>query len=586
MKKLLSILLIVLFSVVSAQTASLKPSSPETVITLSTTETSATYPINVVPDLDSIYVGLAFEEGVEIVLADPNGNSFAPSDSSSTSATFLVPTPTAGNWTLQVSHDQSTKRTAYVEVFNNGAAAPRVGVIVRYDNIQGAGVTLSAALFQGDRPIKGAEVDIKVARGDGFVAATATALDNGNTANADAKVADGLYSTVIEGLKPNFYIANVTATLPSGAVLGGSEFFEVFAGTGTLTGSVKDAGIDVEGDGFINRIDFTLGVDIQRSGGYAAEVLLRASNGNEAWTSNGYDELTTASTTITTSIPADEIKEKLGVDGPYELKSVRLFWSPGEPSTTPEHIASEFLDYGSTNAYRLSELDRVYLLFTRYLGDEGIDLNGNGQFDLIRASFEVDSAINGSYTFAYNARLVPEAGLPADGRESFASNEQTLSPGLNTITLDFPVEEYGVNGVGGPYLVTGASLYPVRRLPSPYDRVSGEKFQNLPSVLGTTDAYSSFELEGGLPGDIPSLIAFVKTIEIDSPGNSANALKRQLINPLEKAQAELDKGRVSKVRNQLNTFLNKVDAQSGKKIQAADAEVMRQAVAFISANLD
>ena len=581
MRPLFLLLLACSFMVASAQTTSLVPNSSDSVIVLEAAATSASQAITVPSGLDSLYVGITFERGIAVRLTDPNGVAATPSELLTDTTIYLIPKPTAGTWTLQISHDGGVERSALVEVFNNGTGAPRIGAIVRYANVQGEDVTISAALFRDNNPIVGADVKVKVSRGDGSATTTATALDNGGVANADGEANDGLYSAVLKGLPPGFYIARVEAMLPEGVSVAGSEFFAVYATTASLTGTVSDEGVDVDGDALVDRVDLSLGVDVERSGGYAAEVLLQASNGQKTWTEGGFAQLTPQSTQIVTSISADELKEKLGVNGPYKLKSVRLLWSPDGPNPIPRHIASEFQDLGRTGAYNLSELDRAYLEFTRYLGDEGVDLNGNGQFDVVRVRFELDSAIAEGYTFAYNARLVPEAGLPEDGRESFATAQQTLELGSNILTLDFPIEEYGVNGVSGPYLVTQPSLYPLRRLPSPYNGVSGDKFQNLPNVLGETQAYSVFELEGGLPGDIPSLIAFVETIAIDSPGASANALRKNLIDPLEKAQADLEDGRVKKVENRLKTFLNKVDAQAGKKIRESDAEVMRQAISFI-----
>ena len=276
-----------------------------------------------------------------------------------------------------------------------------------------------------------------------------------------------------------------------------NQFRYLYARTASLTGEVNDAGVDVDGDALLDRVDITLGVDVQRAGGYAVSVLLRASNDREVWTRGGYAELTTASKAITTHVSAEDLKEKLGVNGHYDLKTVRLLWSPDGPNAIAKHIASELLDLGSTDAYEITELDRPYLLFTNYLGDEGVDVNGNGQFDFIRATFEIDSAIPDPYRFEWNAKLIPQSGLPSEGIPSFAKNSGVLTSGKNILTLDFPVEEYGLNNISGPFLVTESALYPAQDLPSPYGNAPGDKFQELPSQLGITKAYRASELEGG-----------------------------------------------------------------------------------------
>jgi hypothetical protein len=325
------------------------------------------------------------------------------------------------------------------------------------------------------------------------------AFDNGDLDNADGTAGDGLYSAFITGLEPGFYMAMARAGLPDGASSGSFGFFQVFPVTATLTGEVSDAGMDDDGDLLIDRIELTIGVDVEMPGEYGAMVLLRASNGNEAWTKNGYAVLDAGSTEITTDLSARDFKEKFGVDGPFEVKNVRLLWTPSGPGPNI-HIASELHDHGWTAAYELDKLRRPYLIFTRYLGDEGIDLNGNGLFDVIRVSFEFDSAIVGIHDYSWYARLMPDIRRPLKGRESFARNQGTVSFGANTFTLDFPVEEYGLNGLSGPYLVTQLSIHPTTRLPGAYGQTSGNIQQaEKPRIIGITQAYSASQLEGSPP---------------------------------------------------------------------------------------
>lgn len=585
MNRLLCILFSGVLCFASAQHANLSSGTSEEFFILSTATESVNHDFIVPGGLESLYVGLAYENGVAALLTNPAGIAMAADAEDTDGMQFLIQDPDAGHWTLTLLHDQSEERAAILEIFHNGRQAPRAGLLVDYAQFHGKGVTLSVALFSGEQPIPGANVTIDIQRGT-EPTTSVSAHDNGDTDNADALAGDGLYSAFVMGLEPGFYMAIASATLEDGSTIGSSEFFQVFPVTGTLTGVVNDAPVDDDGDSLIDRIELTFGVDITIPGGYGASALLRASNGNEIWTSNGFAELDVDSTEITSELSAETLKKSLGVDGPYELKSVRLRWMPRGPSPMITHTTSEFLDHGWTQPYELSKLTRAYMTFTHYLGDEGIDLNGNGLFDVIRVSFEFDSALAETFDYKWNARLIPVTGLPADGRESFAQNTGPISFGLNTLTIDFPVEEYGLNGVSGPYEVSQLSLYPSTRLPGAYGQTDGDRRNpKKPRVLGITQAYSASQLEGGLPGTIPSLIQFVRAMPITSPDNSENALRAQFIDALQDAQIEANNGRTHQASNQLDAFLNKIDAQAGKAVRQADAAICAEAVRVILQNL-
>lgn len=507
MTRLLYMLLVTLLFPAEAQRASLSSGSrlqagfSEQVFTLTPAAAGMDHEFDVPADLDSLYVGLAFDENVTVLLEDPTGTAATQQAPVSGGVRFVIPMPAAGSWRLSFSHDQTAKHNVSLQIAHNRSPTPRTGTIVDFTNVEGSGVTLSVALFQGTLPVTDAKVSIRIPRGTEPVTVV-HAFDNGQIDNADALTGDGLYSAFVTGLKPGFYMASSTATLPDGVTAGSSEFFQVYPVTATLTGHVSDAAVDVDGDLLIDMIELTLGVDVTMPGEYSAEALLRASNGNEAWTKNGYTILGADSSVITTELSARDFKEKLGVDGPFELKDVRLLWTPMNPRTGPNtHIATRFLDHGWTQAHELSKLTRPYLVFTRYLGDAGLDLDGNGLFDVIRVSFEFDSAIVGDHHYSWNAWLKTEE-RPSD-RETdiFAINTGIVSPGLNVFTLDFPVKTFAMNGTDGPYVLSQLSLYPTYGLPGAYGRTTGEnRNPEYPRVLGITQAYAASQFEGTLPG--------------------------------------------------------------------------------------
>ncbi|MCA1792179.1 MAG: hypothetical protein LC667_20730 [Thioalkalivibrio sp.] len=320
------------------------------IITLPSGQTEVTRVLVVPGAVSTLFMTVDHSSGVTPTLQAPDGSNAAPTESGPDGALYEVQDPSAGTWTLTLAHDGSVERNALVEWFNTGSDLPRVGVLVDYTQSAGTPTIVSVPVFLRNAPIIGAIVKVQITRADGALAVNTTARDDG--AAFDAETGDGLYSAGITGLAAGFYMASATITLPDGDALAASEFFEVFPSTATLTGGFTDKGVDVNTDGLIDRLDITLGVDVDRAGEYAAEILLRASNGNETWTRDGFAVLDAGSTEITTSLDAQRLRENLGVNGPYELSDVRLLWNPASASTQPmRHIASRLLNLGFTQPY-------------------------------------------------------------------------------------------------------------------------------------------------------------------------------------------------------------------------------------------
>ena len=542
--------------------------------------------IDATSGIESIFIGLAHDTTAIAVLKNPSGITVLPTiseiDTVSTKTQYKISNPDSGTWIMELSGSGIDDEHAYLEVFLNGLT-PQMALLVDYGQIATIPATISVALFEGENPIQGADVELSLWNTNTNLTTTLIAVDNGNTLNGDKSVGDGLYSAS-ELLEPGFYYINATAIIPANSTpLVDSEMMEVFPESAKITGTVTDEAVDTNQDGLFDKIILQFPIEsVTHPGEYSVSALITASNGSSIYTRNGYTELNSNSTTISTELNLDDVKEKLGIDGPYEITDVRFMWEASESlSISMPHIIQFYESLGQTNPYNLNGFSRPYLTFTGLISDEGIDTNANGQFDFIQVKFGVNSLMTGDYFFEWNAELIPIDGLPEDGRAAFAVNNGAISEGFNELTLEFSVEEYGVNGISGPFIIDNLTIYPRRSLPSPYNDLSSSQLRDFPETFGPTQNYSAFVLEGGLPSDIPSLIEYIQSMTIDKQGNAGNAIQNTLIGDLEKIQESINSGKFNQAGNKLNAFLNKINAQESKAINSEDAEVIRQSVDFI-----
>ena len=573
----------------TVQTTALHPILKEVFINLSPLNGgNEVYQIFVPVGAEDLSVYVAFEEDVDV-----NGSVLVPDtitneDDGSISNEYVLVNPQPGTWEVQFSTLLAEKQFALLEIMMTGEQIVRSGIMVDFFQKESEPTALSVAVFAGNQAVTGANVELTLTDQITGLKTIENLFDDGTTVHGDADQGDGLYSGLFN-LDAGVYtvFAQVTGSMNNVAFEHSATVqFEVRGEFALLEGSFSDESLDTNSDGLADKVVLTFPLQaVNREGEYSVRALVTASNGAQIYSCCSHTELFTSSTEIVAELKIDEIKEQLAVNGPFEVKEVVFMWDPLSSTTSPgSFILQTLTNLGQTQAYSLKDFQRPYITFVEFLGDEGIDTNNNGQFDFIEVEFTVDSVLPFDFQFLWNAILVPEDGLPEGGRAALDVNQGTLSFGENILTLSFPVEEYGVNKIAGTFIVDELTLYAASRLPSPYNQVGGKDFKDLPESFGPTNDYSVFELEGGLPGDIPSLIAYLQEMTITAPGNASEALRKGLINKLEKTQQELDAGRIKQAENQLNAFSNKIDAHAGKEISSEDTDIIQQSVVVIKSN--
>lgn len=475
----------------------------------------------------SMLLQTAHDENVTFTLLDPSGKTVSAANigSRGTFTTEKTPegkfaqrvelnNPKVGVWKAQYTLKGQNAGYAILESTTYDPNPLGAEVMVDYGQVEGRPVTLSVAVLKGEKAVTDAEVKLVLTNWKTRQETTVIAKDNGDREAGDAKAGDGLYSVTVNDLPPNFFLASAYVNA-LGEEFMTSSFFAVYEKTAFLTGEVSDDAVDDDGDGQLDRIMLHFPVAwVEREGRYSLNVDLRGSNGKEVEADGGLSVLKPGATTFDVPFSAKEIREKIGVDGPYQVVGV-LFHLVPEDSSYPisSHIIQDLGDLTMTKPYKLSQLDNIAFQTGRYLGDKGIDTNGNGLFDQIKVDFEIISTIDAPLT--WNAALEPLAGLDMDARFPFAVGKGNVHVGVNKLSLTFDVGEYGLNNVSGPFTLRNLDLnHPdgPQAWPAPFDRKP--MFEN-PMHFGKTAEYSSRQLENGFRAlSLDELMTFVASVPL------------------------------------------------------------------------
>lgn len=347
---------------------------------------------------------------------------------------------------------------------------------------QGSPVVLAAALLDGETPVAGASVSVYVNPPTG-PDINLTLRDDGG--EADGAAGDGLYGGEFTPDAAGDYsaFAIITGTTPGGVSFRRETAaeFKIVNPPSRLTGAVQDQGVDDNGDGLIDRVSFEVGTQTATAGRYQAYVHLKTASGKSIVGSAEAD-LPAGAGSLPVSIEAEDLRAA-GEDGPFDIELIELD-TAGDGGGSP---CDRLDDAGRTQAYLLSQLQRKPLILTGVTTDRGVDDNGNGRFDRLLVTVQVDALFAGFYT--WNMKLADEA-----GRElSFSPGSGFLNSGLNNLTFSFDGSAIGSSGAHGPFRLSDLLLFGTKSVVAP--------------EVGRTRAYRSIQFENGRGDDVtpPSL---------------------------------------------------------------------------------
>ena len=461
-----------------------------------------------------------------------------------------VDSPAVGTWTVRVSLPPGvTTAFGNISAFVTGGFT--AGVTTSRPSYQASDTAVVALVaFRDGLPVTGATATANVyVAGPGTAPATVALLDAGQ--NGDAVAGDGVYSGGITDLAPGHYVVSAVVQLGDEQATGGTNF-DVTADLARLAETKADAGVDTNADGLFEWIGVDIGVVVDTAATYEVFVSLRSNSSSSELTAAARAMLAVGDQAIQVRFSAADIRKVLAADGPWEVRDVRLVPVSTDGIATGV-VADRIDDLGPTRAYSLAQLQRPVTQIIAGMTERGVDTNGNGLFDLLQTTFQVDTLRAGSYTWTGTLRSADGAAL------SVASGQGSLAAGTTTLGFTFDGKSIGSSGVDGPYGLFDVAVY------GPPDAAA------LMAAVGNTQPYSAAQFEGSQV-TFERLIELVSTVFIGGRGGVpfANGIRNSLLQKLTQAHRQATRGQRQAAIGMLGAFINQVRALADERVMPAD----------------
>jgi hypothetical protein len=365
---------------------------------------------------------------------------------------YSFPSLGAGNYTVRF----ATMSAMEVAVITQVATDSKIGaalLVTEPTLVLGSPAVLTAAIFDGPAPVAGASVGVSILRGSGAAAnlTNLTLRDDGGP--GDDAVGDGLYSSEFTPNTTGNYLVSALITGTTGVGMAftrhAATSFAVVPKNSALSGAFFDEGVDVDGDGKFDLVAILVNSVTTTEGKYRAFVHLSTANGQKLVRS-GEADLVPGSPGVVVNFEADAFVQ-VRENGPYKIDLIELLFMGLTGASPSDSLA----DAGQTRSYLLVQFQRSPLAATGISSDQAVDDNGDGKFDRLLVSLQVDVLRGGSYSWGF--KLSDQIAREID----FASGSGMFGAGLNQLVVAFEGAKIGAFGMDGPYqlrdlLVQGA----------------------------------------------------------------------------------------------------------------------------------
>lgn len=371
----------------------------------------------------------------------PSGPLLFPFSGGGTHFIYRLPVATAG--TLVVRFSAAVALTEDTAVATQVISDSTLGTALQFTEavvVTGRPAVLAAAVFDGRQPVAGAQVVARVLSATGLVQ-TVVLRDDG--ADADGTAGDGLYSGLFVPPAPGVYRA---AAEIAGRASGGDfvrhsgAVVEVVPSSGVLTGGVRGRGIDLNGNGALDRIAIDADLQAAVAGTYRLTVQISAAG--KKLVGSGDVALTPGARTASATFDTQELVQRGLGQGPYSVDVVELNYLDNGRVL----FADRKFDQGQID-FRNSVFERAALRLTGVSTNAGVDSNGNGLFDELRLSLQIDVQSAGNY--AFSGRLADQLGSAI----TLYASSANLAAGLVNVEFRFSGRDIGARGLSGPYIL-------------------------------------------------------------------------------------------------------------------------------------
>jgi hypothetical protein len=194
-----------------------------------------------------------------------------------------------------------------------------------------------------------------------------------------------------------------------------------------------DRGMDRDCDGQIDRIAIRVGLNVRSRGMYSVGGSLCDSDGDSTAQLNG-TFLDPGAQSIVLLFPAPDVEGKL------TLKNLTLY-------DADRDILSRMDEAYTTKAYHNIQTNLSLAMLTGDYADRGIDVNGDGFYDLLTIDVGVDVESPGEFTLTGTL-------FDRSNREvAWSIAHENLSAGYQKMMLGFDGKTIWKHGVSGPYML-------------------------------------------------------------------------------------------------------------------------------------
>ena len=363
-------------------------------------------------------------------------------------ALYVLSQPEVGVWTVELRGVSLPAPVSYaVNAWIEAPAVTFAGSFKSPAVAAGDPIDLYGTLRETGAPLLGAAVKAGVMLPDGSYVEVSF-VDDGT--GADVTAGDGVYAGRLIGAQAGMYKVAFAAqgSRSSGAAFSREDFglATVSAGHATFTG-FRDAGRDTNGNGLFDKLAVDVDLNVTAAGTYRVYGELTDSAGNRQEVSS-LATLPAGAATVPLAFDGKTIFQNR-VNGPYTLSVVRV----AEESGLSLLPVAEVANAHQTLAYSYLQFEHTPLRLTGNGTATGRDFNGNGLYDRLDVTVEVEADRAGFYQWSGQLRDV-------NGRElGFFASSASFGVGRNVLTFRFDGATIGRNGVDGPYFVTDLLLF-------------------------------------------------------------------------------------------------------------------------------
>lgn len=352
----------------------------------------------------------------------------------------LPPGAQPGGYRLKVAPG-TLQKSATVRTFYNSSSNIRVALAPGATSVQaGDSIAFSAIVFEGDAPVAGAKVTLRVQSLDNLAAPAEAEIDLPDSGPIDPQSGDGHYIGLWDSVKPGKYAGAIKV---AGTSSTGLPFSRIATANFTVLKklarfeSVADSAVDDNGDGTPDRVVMAARLNVTTAGNYQFVFNLRSAD--RYFTSRTDHKVEAGTQRIESNITFAALSS-LGADGPYAITDVFLIYSddPEEPvadrkadagqtgiyvtsalpSAKPLTIAASALAFGDVEAGKEKVLDLTFSNGTAFPFTEMVLTVSNSVFTVVAPSSPLTVPANGQTTVS--VRFKPTAAGAQSGTISVA----------------------------------------------------------------------------------------------------------------------------------------------------------------------